>query len=292
MSKTTRMFGKGIATMFFLFIASNNVWAGDTAYRDCEVKVNSPSSAQGLVYVDDYFNRDKKAHNYISPGPCQNAVIKSNFGSKLSHFHCILYAFPKPGYAIAGFVTKDDYLAGRKSNFIDKKAGTWLSFGETITDSEKPEKDPIESPSYSFLPKTRVEYYAIFKPSIRKTVTVQSPGNLKYALSQISGGDTCDDLKVIGPIWDDDFAYLRDLINNKNLTRLDLSQAKFSILPARAFSDCHSLYEIKLPTNGLKEIGNSAFYSCRNLKKVTIPSSVTKRGDNIFDDCYCIEKGF
>lgn len=292
MSKKFEFFGKSIVTMLIFFSVSNNTWAGDTAYRDCEVKLNSPSSAQGLVYVNDHFNREKKAYKYISPQPCQNAIVQSNFGSKLSYFKCILYAFPKPGYTIAGFVTKEDYLAGRKTNYIDIKAGTWLSIGEPITDNEMPEEDPIDSPSYSYSPKTKAEFYAIFKPSVTKTVTVQSPGGLKYALSQITNGDKCDELIINGPIWEDDFEYLKSLVNDKNLIRIDLSNAKFSVLPERAFSGCHSLYEVKLPTNGLKEIGYGAFYECRNLKKVIIPASVTKRAEAIFDECDCIKKGF
>jgi len=118
MSKTTRMFGKGIATMFFLFIASNNVWAGDTYYRDCDVKVNSPSTAQGLVYVDVDTDRPSRAYKFHSSAPGQSAQVKANFKSVLVDYDCRLLAYPKPGYAVAGFVTKEDYLAGRKTNQV------------------------------------------------------------------------------------------------------------------------------------------------------------------------------
>lgn len=298
MSKKTRMFGKGIATMFFLFIASNHVWAGDTYYRDCDVKVNSPSTAQGLVYVDVDTDRPSRAYKFHSSAPGQSAQVKANFKALLSDYECRLLAYPKPGYAVAGFVTKEDYLAGRKNNFIASSSGDVYKSGSSSFkiakgyDSEKSEEDPTSSSSYSFSAKSTVEFYAIFKPATSATVTVSTPGGLKYALSQTGKGEDISDIVVKGTINDQDLAYLKSLVNNNNLIRIDLSGARISVIPEKAFSSCYSLYEIKLPISGLTTIGSKAFSSCHTLKKVTIPSSVTYKSSDLFDECYSLNKGF
>lgn len=298
MSKKTRMFGKGIATMFFLFIASNNVWAGDTYYRDCDVIVNSPSSVQGLVYVDLSESRDRNAYNYQSSSPGESARVKANFSTIGNTYMCKLFAYPKPGYTVDGFVTKADYLSGKKNNFITWDSGKRMKSGDsyfeigTPTESEKTESDPIKNSSYSYSAKTRAEFYAIFKPATVATVTVLSPGELKKALLQTGKGEDISDIIVKGAINEIDIQYLRSLAKDRNLIRIDLSGARISEIPESAFASCFSLYEVKLPNTGLKAINRSAFYSCYSLKKITIPSSVSFIANNCFIECYSIDKGF
>ena len=292
------MFGTGIVTMFFLFIASNNALAGDIYYRDCEVKVNSPSTAQGLVYVDVKAYRPSHAYNYHSSKPGQSAKVKANFQTENNYYNCILYAYPKPGYAVAGFVTKEDYLAGRKNNFITSLYGPVLKSGDyefniaKRDESEKSVEDPTSSNSYSFSAKSTVEFYAIFKPATSATVTVSTPGSLQYELSKTGKGEDINDIVVKGPINGQDIAYLRTLVKKNNLIRIDLSGASISEIHTKAFEDCHSLYEIKLPISGLTKINSMAFVLCHTLKKVTIPSSVTEKSSDIYWGCYSIEKGF
>ena len=294
--------------MFFLFIASNNALAGDTYYRDCdnyyrdcEVIVNSPSTAQGLVYVDVTNSRPSNAYKYHSSKPGKSAKLKANFCILDIHdeYECRLLAYPKPSYAVAGFVTKEDYLAGRKNNFIPitpssryiKKSGDCFTIAKR-DESEKSEEDPTNSSSYSFSAKSTVEFYAIFKPATSATVTVSTPGSLQYELSKTGKGEDINDIVVKGPINDQDIAYLRTLVINNNLIRIDLSGASISEIHTKAFEDCHSLYEIKLPISGLTKINSMAFVLCHTLKKVTIPSSVTEKSSDIYWGCYSIEKGF
>lgn len=57
----------------------------------------------------------------------------------------------------------------------------------------------------------------------------------------------------------------------------------------RAFFQCRNLKTIKIP-DGVTEIGYEAFYNCRSLKEITIPASVMEMHRSIFTDCYSLEK--
>ena len=56
------------------------------------------------------------------------------------------------------------------------------------------------------------------------------------------------------------------------------------IICDRAFWNCRSLSEIVIPSS-VTSIGDSAFYGCRSLSGIVIPSSVTSIGDYAFSDC-------
>ncbi|MCQ2147632.1 MAG: leucine-rich repeat domain-containing protein, partial [Bacteroidales bacterium] len=53
-----------------------------------------------------------------------------------------------------------------------------------------------------------------------------------------------------------------------------------------AFKDCKELKSITLPTS-LKAIGTRAFEGCENLREISIPSSVESIGYCAFKDCPC-----
>lgn len=55
-----------------------------------------------------------------------------------------------------------------------------------------------------------------------------------------------------------------------------------------AFDTCKSLQEIDL--NSVETIGTKAFARCTNLRSITIPESVTKMGEEVFYDCYSLER--
>lgn len=57
-----------------------------------------------------------------------------------------------------------------------------------------------------------------------------------------------------------------------------------TVLPVRAFSNCDSIKEVKIPV-GVTVIGESAFYHCDNLKAVEIPDSVNRIGHSAFNEC-------
>ena len=54
-----------------------------------------------------------------------------------------------------------------------------------------------------------------------------------------------------------------------------------------AFGSCYNLRRITLP-DGLKRIGNSTFYACMSLRGIVIPDSVVEIGYQAFDHCYTL----
>lgn len=92
------------------------------------------------------------------------------------------------------------------------------------------------------------------------------------------------------------FAYKNCLYSNANeliyvpstLTRVDIMPATERI-GENAFKDSQVL-NITLP-NGLKEIGNYAFYGCKELKRVSFPEKSTLKtiGDSAFENCSALK---
>lgn len=56
-----------------------------------------------------------------------------------------------------------------------------------------------------------------------------------------------------------------------------------------AFYDCRDLTSIQIPST-VTSIGNSAFYNCDGLKAIDIPSSVKQIGNGVFTDCSNLSK--
>jgi len=52
-----------------------------------------------------------------------------------------------------------------------------------------------------------------------------------------------------------------------------------------AFYNCASLRELVLNNDGLKEIGENAFYCCSSLQSITFPSTLTDIGNCAFHSC-------
>ena len=62
------------------------------------------------------------------------------------------------------------------------------------------------------------------------------------------------------------------------------------IIGDKAFSSCSSLAAPELP-EGLDSIGNNAFSGCYySFTEITIPSTVTRMGDYVFGNCFCLQK--
>ena len=59
----------------------------------------------------------------------------------------------------------------------------------------------------------------------------------------------------------------------------------FSFIDYAAFAHCSSLDNVDLLHTNLQELGQDAFYNCRELKSMTIPDSLQTLGDSVFVWC-------
>lgn len=288
-----KAFKKTCCLGLMLMLTTNVFAGGSTWYRDCEVKLSSPSSAKGVVYVKPYYSWRKTA---LQTGPAQTAHMKASLGTDAGYYYaCYLFAYPKPGYASAGFVSKSDYQSGRtSSSYYMKnhqgntgKSGDYYDIvrADTLVDSK--DSDPADKSYYSFSARTTREYYAVFKTEVSKTVNCTTAGSLGEATSN-ANATKADKLIIRGKIDKSDFEYLKFLVKNANLAKIDLTGASFWEIPDNAFTDCYSLYEIKLPLSGLQRIGASAFKNCYSLKKFSYPSSAVV-DPTAFYDCYSMK---
>ena len=283
---------KILFSVFLATVGMADAWADASLYCDCDVKLHSPSSAQGTVYVDMDSSRKNEKNPSLQTGPSQTSQLRANIKGLDKSYKCYFMAYPKTGYVVDGFVTKADYQAGRKSyiHYLKDSGGKIYKSGSRVVvekeDTARDSRtDPTTASDYCFSAKSSSEYYVIFRKANSQTVTVSAPGTLKEAVSRSTYGDEVDNLTVRGPIDKTDIDYLNTLVKDHNLVRLDLSGAAISEIPDFAFSGCTSLYEIKLPKTGLITIGIFAFSGCHNLKSFTVPASVTDIGKNAFNEC-------
>lgn len=290
---------KIILLALFVTTGIANVWAGADYYCDCDVKLYSPSSAQGVVYINLDSSRKNSKNPTKQTGPSQYAQLQANLKDAGSGYKCCLMAYPKVGYVLDGFVTKRDYQAGRTSYiyYLKNSSGKICKSGSDVIVEKKdtlrdPKSDPTTASTYRFSSKSLSEYYAIFRKANSQTVSVNSKGTLKDAVKRGTYGEEVDNLIIRGPINETDIQYLKSLIQDHNLVRLDLSAATITEIPDNAFSYCYSLYEVKLPSAGLVRVGTKAFSCCYSLKLCSIPSSVRLKGEDIFYNCYSMQLNF
>ena len=107
------------------------------------------------------------------------------------------------------------------------------------------------------------------------SVYVATAGGLQQALAD-AGIDaaTATELAITGTLGDADFTYMKE--NLSALNRLDLSGIDITVLPERALQEMP--FETVVLPEGLEEIENYAFYSCKSLRTLEIPESVEKLG--------------
>ena len=120
----------------------------------------------------------------------------------------------------------------------------------------------------------------------KNVVDVSTAGGLQQALADAGiDATTATELTITGTLGDADFTYMKD--NLTALNRLDLSEVDITILPERALQEMP--FEAVVLPEGLKEIENSAFYSCKSLRTLEIPESVEKLGRWIVWECDYLE---
>ena len=139
-------------------------------------------------------------------------------------------------------------------------------------------------------------------------ITVKKGGVLADSIyTYVSDFADVENLKVIGPLDEDDISTFQSLTN---LVEVDLAEAqitnlnsafenhtllKKAVLPnnltyigQELFSECSALEEVTLP-GSLGDINNYSYYvfsGLTNLKKVTLGEGITSVGYGMFYDCY------
>lgn len=84
-----------------------------------------------------------------------------------------------------------------------------------------------------------------------------------------------------------DFRQIRDLCPNVEV--IDLSAATCTEIPDNAFLGHRGLRKVVLP-QGVKRIGRQAFFHCKNLQEIALPSTVTIVEDGAFNGCIALRK--
>ena len=129
-------------------------------------------------------------------------------------------------------------------------------------------------------------------PTPITSINVSAPGKLLDDLGGMRNAQRVTRIKVSGAIDDTDIALLSKLTQTTTgqLSYIDLSDCsiKNDILPPNAFCTGneynYTLQQIFLP-QGLKEIGNQAFFRCRGLYEISLPKSLERIGNYAFGDC-------
>ncbi len=104
---------------------------------------------------------------------------------------------------------------------------------------------------------------------------------LKDGVLTISGTGT---VEKGGEWWDYD---IKSVVVNKGITAI--GDGAFVYEHSGKYSVNEKIESVKLP-NGIKSIGNDAFYMCGALKSINIPDTVKSIGDCAFEDCWSLEK--
>lgn len=184
-------------------------------------------------------------------------------------------------------VTLEVYVDGTKVRTLqDEQMSGTSSPGPRFFEVLQPGKHTITwvaTSSYSSYRYFYIQNIGVLKSSQQITVSLLEPGSLgTEVLYQTDHIKNVHSLKVKGAMNDDDWAKIHMM---SNLLELDLSEAKFTEIPANQF-DCYNdttmrfLHVLKLP-EGLKKINAYAFdYSF--VEHLDFPSTVESVGRYAF----------
>ena len=124
-------------------------------------------------------------------------------------------------------------------------------------------------------------YNLITETPIEVSVNVVDPGDLgRLVLEKAGYLQEVNKLTVTGELNSDDWASLKDM---SNVTDLDISGIVNTHIPSSQFYDNWALENVKFP-NGLKSIGNEAFYGM-GIIEIVLPEGLETIGNYAFNNC-------
>lgn len=117
------------------------------------------------------------------------------------------------------------------------------------------------------------------------TITNTTAGGLKDKISADSK-KTLTSIKITGPLNAEDINVLRAMAtpDSGKLADIDLSATQLLAIGDEAFTGCKNLTKITLPSS-VGQIGRSAFGGCKNLTSISLPEKVATIGNYAFAEC-------
>ena len=124
-------------------------------------------------------------------------------------------------------------------------------------------------------------YNLVTETPIEVSVNVADPGDLgRLVLEKAGYLQEVNKLTVTGELNSDDWKSIKDM---SNLIEIDLSEIVNTGIPSSLFSNRWAIEKVKFP-NGLKSIGNEAFYSM-GIIEIVLPEGLETIGDYAFYNC-------
>lgn len=221
------------------------------------------------------------------------------------------------GYCYRNYITMDIYVDGKLIHSFDNKmpigdGSYWGNYYPRYFNEIEPGEHVIEwrftntstSGTYYIHP----DAFNVHYTDKHVSVSLLEPGSLgTEVLYNVDYIKDVRCLKVKGQMNNDDWAKIGMMTN---LNTLDLSEAQFTSIPEKGLYGMTWLHKVSLP-EGVKTIGKRSLYAlpivelilpttvetieedaldyCRELKALTIPSSVKKVGDRAFGSMGALE---
>lgn len=279
----------GLIVVLLALLCSMPSWAGATYYKNLSLTIHNPETAKGRVYLTPG-NASDTAFCVISKNP-RFAKVEGNFSNNGNAFQVKMFVLPADGYVLKRLITPSAYTRGEYTaesviSLQDHRLPTLTLTLDEDTANNCTKQRPSKGSPLNIQPENIGEYYAVFEPAKKATVRNQRAGALSSTVRASRYGESVNDLVVSGPINKQDLQYLNRLSQEKDLTRLDLSNASFTIVPDSVFYQSN-LYELKLPSN-IEAVGSYAFAYSKGLKPVQLPNNTIK-GQNIIAGCSLME---
>ena len=246
---------------------------GETAQLTATVKPDDATD-KNVIWTSSDELVARVANGKVTAVKAGNATITANCGDKTAECAVTVtvpitsLTLDKTSLSLAVGETAQLTATVKPDNATDKTV-TWCSSNESIVKVSNGEVSAVSEG-------TAIISAALGDKLAQCTVTVSVPNNIIYY--------TSSDQNIITPY--NTGAFGSNIIANKyehGLGRIVFDGPVTKIGKA-AFYQCRTLITIQLPST-ITIIDNNSFNECRNLKSIAIPYGVTKIGDNAFLLC-------